>query len=482
MAGIGFELRDLFAGKGLFRKMNAVLVSSFVTVGPSLFCMGAIAFLQVYMRRTQIRVPERELFLSLLTYAFIFSLVLTGGVALTASRYVSNRLFKGERDAILPSLYGTLLFLLAFVGAIAALFLAGLPLPVSDRVAAWYLVMLLSAIWLESVYLSAIHGHRYLAGAFIVGMLVGMGGCVGLLALHRMPESLAMLIGMDIGFAFILGAFHMKLLRSFGCFRSTLRVCLNWMSELDQYPQLPFIGFLYYVGLYSHNFTYWAGSSGRWLQGNLRFAPGYDMPSFVAILSIFPALVYLVVRFETSLATQCRIYYEMASGQGSIQDIRMAGHGLIATVESELELFMRLQLIVTLMALFIGIRVLPLIGASFQVVDVFSALTLGNFGFICLYAVCLILLYLDDRAGAFLLLAMFNVLAIGLSVLAQWMGDAFQGVGYVAAAMLTLPFALLWLSRRLGDLECRTFAHQPVYRAPSRSLLQRIHTLIPRKE
>jgi len=482
MAGIGFELRTLFQGKGMFRKVNAVLISSFVTIGPSLVCIGTLAALQIFMRRTSVGYLERELFLSLLTYAFIFSLVLTGGFAMTASRHVSNLLFKHACREILPALHGYLLLTLALVGTLSALFLSNRTLPDFERVSGWFLIMLLSAIWIETTFLSAVRGHRYLATAFVLGMLTGAGIAVSLLFLHLMPASRALLLGMDIGFALVLGAFHQKLLRSFGRFRFTLSEGFAWLTELEQYPELPFIGLLYYLGLYSHNFTYWAGSTGRWLAGGFRFSPGYDMPSFFAVLSIFPALVYLVVRFETSLALQCRTYYEMASGKGSIQDIRMAGRRLVATVESELQLFVRLQLIITLIALVMGVRMLPLMGASFQVVDVFSALVLGNFGFVCLYAVCLILLYLDDRKGTLLLLGLFNLLSIGFSWMAQWLGDRYQGAGYAAAAMVTLCVSIVWLARRLGDLDYLTFALQPVYRRQPGEFFRKIRLSFPRKE
>ena len=53
MAGIGFELKKLYAAKGLVAKLKAHLYSTFVTVGPIVLSIIVITFLQTAIIQMQ---------------------------------------------------------------------------------------------------------------------------------------------------------------------------------------------------------------------------------------------------------------------------------------------------------------------------------------------------------------------------------------------------------------------------------------------
>lgn len=104
MAGIGFELKKLFKQQGILKLMRAYGYTGLVTAGPMLlgvcFLMG-IGFIGQYFG---LDAHQRELLNVMITYALLGSLVLTGYVSLTLSRYISDMLYTNNERRVIPSL------------------------------------------------------------------------------------------------------------------------------------------------------------------------------------------------------------------------------------------------------------------------------------------------------------------------------------------------------------------------------------------
>ena len=105
MAGIGFELRKLFQGRGLLPGLRACLYSTFVTVGPALLCILMLTVLQQFLYELGVAVTQRELFMAAVIYSFVFSLILASSLTMVLARYISDKIYKNELEDILPSLH-----------------------------------------------------------------------------------------------------------------------------------------------------------------------------------------------------------------------------------------------------------------------------------------------------------------------------------------------------------------------------------------
>src|SRR5690606_9178180 len=98
MAGIGFELKRLYRKEGVLAQLRAHAYAISVAVGPMLLAMAQILALLALMTVNGASLMERELFLATALYAFIFSLLLTGGLTMVLSRFLADRLF--HRDYV----------------------------------------------------------------------------------------------------------------------------------------------------------------------------------------------------------------------------------------------------------------------------------------------------------------------------------------------------------------------------------------------
>ena len=157
MAGVGFELKKLFRSKdGYLRNLHGFAVSTAVTQGPMLLNILMLLLLRFLMRQTGARMMDQEWFLYTVTYATMFSLIFSNTLLMFIDRFVSDCIYKGEEDRILPSFFTLLFALLSVFGPVALGYIIMIPRDPLYKVAALLQFGELLVIWSEMSYLSAI--------------------------------------------------------------------------------------------------------------------------------------------------------------------------------------------------------------------------------------------------------------------------------------------------------------------------------------
>ena len=104
MAGIGFELKKLYSEKGILRGIRAFLYSFIVTAGPMMLCILLITFMQYLLEEMGENYLRREVFVAVIQYAFVFSLLISGGTAMYLSRFFADMMYIKRFDEILHGL------------------------------------------------------------------------------------------------------------------------------------------------------------------------------------------------------------------------------------------------------------------------------------------------------------------------------------------------------------------------------------------
>src|SRR5690606_38779176 len=143
MAGIGFELRKLFHKEGLLNNLRAYAYSSMTTVGPMILCMSLIIILQRLMTKYNGSYMDWELYIATVSYCFIFSIVITSGISLVITRYVSDCLYKKEYRKLMSSYYGVLSIVLPIASLAAFLFLSRVQADFAYKACSYFFFILL---------------------------------------------------------------------------------------------------------------------------------------------------------------------------------------------------------------------------------------------------------------------------------------------------------------------------------------------------
>ena len=463
MAGIGFELKKLFKGKGFLSAIKAYLYSALVSLGPFILCTVIVVFIQVLLVVMDRPILEKELFIASVIYAFIFAQIITSGFTMLITRFISDMLYSKKFEDILPSLYG-IISLVCVIGSVPAImFLWRSPLPIEVKLVSYILYMELILVYLIMVYLTALKDYLRIVKSFAWGVLLILVLSFLVIKFTDLGIVFGMLLAMDIGFLAVISLLMIHL-KSF--FKGTVSSGPNkyflFISYLDGYWSLFLISFTYTLGLYVHNFIFWGSELGVSIASTYVYAPTYDVPTFYAFLSVMPSTVVFTVSLETSFYKEYRTYYSLITGSGNFSDIEDARKDMSRVLWAEIRNLMELQIFFSLLFVVAGFYFLPRMGLTQLSFDIFLILTLGTYCNIILLVIILVLLYFEDRKGALFAAASFlftNILFTGITLS---LGERTYGLGYFLAAFISLAIGLIELRIFLKNIHYHTFLGQPV--------------------
>src|ERR1700733_7063336 len=155
MAGIGFVLRKLYRRDDLSGFAGAAIHSAFASAGPWLFtvlALGTITVIGKSLVGTEVMFDFRVI----LIYNFSFSLVLSGPGYMIVTRYLSDSIYRRDVTNAPGILFGALLLLWGVEFVIAgSFFFFYADLEIATAFSAVVNFLLLSAVWLVSIFISA---------------------------------------------------------------------------------------------------------------------------------------------------------------------------------------------------------------------------------------------------------------------------------------------------------------------------------------
>lgn len=467
MAGVGFELKKVFRGGSVLAAVEGYSVAAVVTEGPMLLLMLVLLALYRLMGAFGAPYMVREQFLFFMTYEMVFSLLLTDTVLLFLNRFISDCIYRERLQDALPAFYGILFFLLLVGAPAAGGYLLTLPVGWSVRLPALLLFCLLVVVWVQMAYLSAVKRYEYVLLGFLAGGAAALA--LGWVLLQAGVDLLAAALwGAALGFLVLLFLYMGQML---ACYPGGGWNLLVFFPALEQYRDLVLTGLLLGLGLYGHNFVFWASSWQNRIFPTGVFCARYDVPAFFAALTILPMLVQFVVGLETRFAPRHRACFDAILYGGRLEDVRAAKGEMERVLYAELAHMLQLQLIVTIASVaFLG-NFLQTVGLDETMTGTFRVLCFGY----CLYGLVkcavVVLLYFDDRAGACRAAALFAAISLGGSMLTLAAGPDAWGAGFLLAGAVTGFWVLGRLRRYLHKLEYHVFCEQPLFALPQQGVL-----------
>ncbi|MEA3393662.1 MAG: exopolysaccharide Pel transporter PelG, partial [Pseudomonadota bacterium] len=120
MAGIGFELRKLLNKRSYAGVLQAYAYAGLISSGPMVLSIVGMVLISVLSFGVVIPHILISQFQITVTYIYFSSLILTGPVQLSFTRFISDRLYVKDEAAVLPNFNG-LLFLVINVSILLAL-------------------------------------------------------------------------------------------------------------------------------------------------------------------------------------------------------------------------------------------------------------------------------------------------------------------------------------------------------------------------
>jgi uncharacterized membrane protein len=456
MAGIGFELRKLLRHDSLLGTLQAYAYAGVISSGPWVLSILAILLIGVMAVPVLANARLVTQFQVTVLYLLATSLVLTGCVQLAFTRFTADRLYEKKPELVLPNFNGLLLGVTLVAAALAAgatTFLFTQESGVYRLLVAEGFVILCN-IWIATIFLSGMKEYK----AILVFFAAGYGATM-LLAYMLMDFGLeGLLAGFVLGQGVLLLGMVILVARHYPS-KETLR--FDFLKPRHLYPSLVAVGLLYNLGIWMDKlmFWYWPATS-QPVIGPLRASVIYDMPVFLAYLSIIPGMAVFLVKMETDFVEYYDRFFDAVRRGASLTHIEDMRNEMVYTVRQALYQIMKVQTLSALLVIMFSDRLLAALGIS----GLYQPLLLVNVIAAGLQVVFLgilnVFFYLDKRRVVLGLTAAL-VLLNGVFTAATFaIGPTAYGFGF-ALALLVVVMAGFWLlDRKLEVLEYETFMLQ----------------------
>jgi len=452
MAGIGFRLRELTKTETLSGQLLAYGFAGIIGSGPWVLSIVGILLIGIINTENATTPYYVGQFQISVTYLMAISLILTGPLQLMVTRFIADKLYEKQDDQVLPNLIGTIFIVVTVSGTLAGLGLIYLFTgSVLYRLLMLSGLVILSTIWIVVIVLSGVKAYREILLAFLVGYGITVWGAIELDEFGL--EGL--LSGFVLGHGILL---FMLLVVVFRSYSSTKLIAFDFLRRSQIFPSLAVTGFLYNLGIWADKLIFWFNpQTSVAIISPLRGSPIYDLPIFLAYLSIIPGMAVFLLRMETDFAEQYKNFYDAINGGAPLKLILELYEEMVLTIRRGFIEIFKVQGMTIIILLAVGDKILALLGISpfYGVLLNIDVVAVGVQ--VLLLAVLNILFYFDRRKDALYLCLLFITSNIAFTLVSQYLGPAFYGYGFALSVVLTTLVGMAIVSKRVSRLVYETF-------------------------
>jgi uncharacterized membrane protein len=456
VAGIGFELRRLLRRDSYAGLFKAYAYAGVISSGPWVLSIVAILFIGL-LSATLVQPPTQITeFQVTVTWLVMCSLILTGPIQLSFTRWVADRMFEQKHALVAPNFIGVLLIVVLVSGVLGQALVPPLFPAQTNLFRATFacVLVVLSCIWVATIFLSGLKEYKTIVWLFALGY--GLTVVVAL-ALRGMGLD-GLLLGFLAGQCLLLGGMLVVILRSLP---SPRLIAFDFLGARAMHVELIWTGLFFNLGVWADKLVFWfSPETGETVIGPLRASVIYDLPSFLAYLSIIPGMAVFLVRIETDFVEYYDRFYDAVREGGSLDHIQRMRNQMVFAIRQGLYEILKIQSITVLLVIVAGPKLLEWIGASQLYLPLLYLDVVAAGLQVVLLGVLNVFFYLDRRRVVLALTGMLVVLNFGLSWVSVQLGASFYGYGVALAMMLTVLTAMLVLENKLRRLEFETFMMQ----------------------
>jgi len=216
------------------------------------------------------------------------------------------------------------------------------------------------------------------------------------------------------------------------------------------------------MAIWADKFIFWFNpATSEAIIGPLRASFIYDLPIFLAYLSIIPGMAVFLVRMETDFVEQYDLFYHAVREGGTLDELEYHRHNMILTVRHGLYEIFKVQSITIMLSILFAPQLLKALSISQLYLPLFYIDLIGVLLQIIFMALLNVLFYLDKRAIALWMCLLFLVSNVIFTLASQWLGPLYYGYGFSLSLLLTCSITAIIISDKFNRLTYETFMLQP---------------------
>lgn len=457
MAGIGFELRKILKADRLLSLTKVYGYSAMLSSGPWVISIIAIILVGFINLSNLGAHSDAFRFQVVITYAIALasSLIITGIIQLPFTRYVADLIYNKREEEILPSYFGALVmawglgiptiipFYFWVFSEQSYFFLVG--------VSATFLA--LCGVWISSILAASLKYYNSVVWAYLVAYTLIV------IFSYFFGDTLELLIFIFFTGNSVLFVILMSLIIK--SYNSTIFLKIDFFLAKNFYWTLAVAGLTYNLGAWVDKFIFWYHpSTGHTVIGKLNASIVYDMPIFLAYLSILPGMAIFFYRLESDFAEKYDQFYDAIRDGSTLGMIRKYRNDMVIVIRQALHEILIIQGIVDIIMLLTAPALFNILNIPQLYLGLLSILTVGAMLQLAFMSVLAILYYLDRKRVAMYLSISFLVLNALLTFISINLGPTMFGYGYTISLLIVFIASLLVIRREMDRLLYETFMLQ----------------------
>ena len=452
MAGIGFELRKYLDEDSFSGTLKAYGFAGLISAGPWVLSILGVMLIGIVALSQKIGGQEVEQFTTSVTWIMGSSLILSGLLQLVFTRFIADRLFEGRDHLINPNLFGALLLTTLVSGLLGLLIL----ITMFNESFSYEFLMLsnfvtLNNVWIVVIFVAGLKKFKLILYSFAAGYATTV--CLSILLI---PYGISGLLGGLLAGHAVLLFTMLAVVIPEAPVVNTVRA--DFLRRRQIFPVLIFVGLFYNLGIWIDKLMFWTfpGTSEAVI-GPLRASLIYDLPIFLAYLSIIPGMAVFLLRIETDFAEAYDGFFNAVRGNASLQEIETLGNEMILAVREGIFQIIRVQGITVLVLYMLGPKIIAWLGISDKFIHLYYIDLVGVAAQVLMLAVLNVLFYLDRLSDAFWLTLTLLISNAAFTWITLQMGPMYYGYGFGLSMTLTAFVGIFLLSSELENIEFRTF-------------------------
>ncbi len=459
MAGIGFVLRRVIKQGGLLSVVKVALAGTIIVAGPWLLSILGIFFITKYSY--YLIGQTVAIFMAVVIYSYAFSLFLFGGIHYIFTRLVADYMYEKKKkkagEALL--LFSVIIAVLSTSLSVVVLLLLDLQkiiFPTLFKISGIIFFVSINLIWLLMIFISLLKKYFKIFIVYCAGMALAFG------SITLLAKSLSV-SGVMLGFAgghfLIVVCLYILAFKEYRPGGFTVKEHLPYFVR---FKFLLFTGILYYWGMWIDKIVFWFTKGSPIAESFFKVFDVYDIPVYIANLTIIPGLIYFMIINETNFYRHLTEFLTKFN-KGIYQKLQKLKYKLIASLKKGLREQCVFQGIFTLTLILIAPMLVmadteKLLVGGITNITVFR-ITLGaTFFHLIFLTIIIFLFYLQRfRLAFFSTFCFFIINLCGSLLIALWGNENILGVSYLAAGLISCLLGGVFLFSSAGKIDNAVF-------------------------
>lgn len=458
MAGISFQIEKLLKEETWTATFKSYFHSGIIAAGPWMFSVLTILILNIIKPDNFLQTDFLK-FTSILVHIFALSLIVTGFLYHSLTRYIADKLYIDTMASLNPTLNSFLLFIFVIQLLVGIFYFGNMNISFSIKMLSILTYLTISALWIVMIFLTTLKNYNFITFTFLGGSILTIFICY-ILSRYLFLGLTGYFIGYFLGYFWIMTNLVAYMFQSFHS-----QIIFDWnffkISNLEDKYTLILSGFFYSLGIWIDKIVFWKSKLAVVIvEPFISSYPIYDSVIFFAYITIIPSLIIFFLHIETNFYKVYHFFYSVVLQEGTFENIKECKKEMFKVLKLGMRNILFYQGTITFLFIIFSDKIINLLNMQSIQIPIFRICVLAGFMHVLFLIALMIILYFDFKKLAMWMSLLFLILSFLFSYLNLFFDVRFLGIGYFLSSFISLIVAFYCFIYKFNRLEYDIYISQ----------------------